>query len=145
MCPATNWQIQVLESREVTPSCLWTSTQKLQDKGVDDVFIVEFCSLINRALHRDIADVTQRFVVIVRAMCALCIVRRDKAALKFPPDSVSLRDGALPAEHHHFFPLGTKYRVSIHLATSFKFTLIMQLLSNSRLPPFLDPLTSAHA
>ena len=91
MCPASDWQIQVLGSHEVTPTCLWTSTQKLQDKGVDDVFIVEFCSLFNRALHHDIADVMQHLVVIVCAINALCIVQRDEAMLKFPLNAVSLR------------------------------------------------------
>jgi hypothetical protein len=55
----------------------------------------------------------------VRAINALCIVFRDDDALKFPPDNVSHRGGALPFEHHDFFTPGTKYGVPMYLATSF--------------------------
>ena len=58
-------------------------------------------------------------VVIVRAINALCIVRRETASLKFPPNSESHRGGALPLQHHAFFTAGKKYRVPMYLATSF--------------------------
>ena len=58
-------------------------------------------------------------VVIVRAINALCIVRRESASLKFPPNAVSHRGGALPPQHHAFFAVGKKYRVPMYLATSF--------------------------
>jgi hypothetical protein len=58
-------------------------------------------------------------VVIVRAINALCIVRRESGSLKFPPNAVSHRGGALPPQHHAFFAVGKKYRVPMYLATSF--------------------------
>ena len=106
-------QIQVAATR------IWTSTQKLQGAGVDKAFNVEFCSLLNRALRDDDAQLMPHLVVIVRAINALCIVRRESASLKFPPNAVSHRGGALPQQHHHFFTVGTKYRVPMYLATSF--------------------------
>jgi GrpB-like predicted nucleotidyltransferase (UPF0157 family) len=108
------WQIQVAATR------VWTSTQKLRGKGVDDTLNVEFCSLINRALRDDIADVMPHLVIIVHAINALCIVRRESSSLKFPPNAESHRGGALPLQHHSFFAVGKKYRVPMYLATSFK-------------------------
>jgi GrpB-like predicted nucleotidyltransferase (UPF0157 family) len=110
---------ELLSQIQVAATRIWTSTQKLQGKGVDDALNVEFCSLINRALRDDIADVMPHLVVIVRAINALCIVRRETASLKFPPNSESHRGGALPPQHHAFFTAGKKYRVPMYLATSF--------------------------
>ena len=110
---------ELLSQVQVAATRIWTSTQKLQGKGVDDAINVEFCSLVNRALRDDIADVMPHLVIIVRAINALCIVRRDETTLKFPPNSVSHRGGALPLQHHHFFAPGQQYRVPMYLATSF--------------------------
>jgi hypothetical protein len=55
-------QVQVAATR------IWTSTQKLQGAGVDKALNVEFCSLLNRALREDAADVMPHVVVIVRAI-----------------------------------------------------------------------------
>jgi len=110
---------ELLSQIQVAATRIWTSTQKLQGKGVDDALNVEFCSLINRALRDDIAAVMPHLVVIVRAINALCIVRRDSKSLKFPPNAVSHRGGALPRQHHAFFAVGCKYRVPMYLATSF--------------------------
>ncbi len=110
---------ELLSQIQVAATRIWTSTQKLQGAGVPEALNVEFCSLLNRALRDDIADVMPHLVIIVRAINALCIVRRDEAALKFPPNSVSHRGGALPTEHHAFFAPGQRYRVPMYLATSF--------------------------
>jgi GrpB-like predicted nucleotidyltransferase (UPF0157 family) len=110
---------ELLSQIQVAATRIWTSTQKLQGKGVDDALNVEFCSLINRALRDDIADVMPQLAVIVRAINALCIVRRETASLKFPPNAASHRGGALPLQHHAFFTAGKKYRVPMYLATSF--------------------------
>ena len=110
---------ELLSQIQVAATRIWTSTQKLQGKGVDDALNVEFCSLLNRALRDDMADVMQHLVVIVRAINALCIVRRDSKSFKFPPNAVSHRGGALPRQHHAFFTAGKKYRVPMYLATSF--------------------------
>jgi GrpB-like predicted nucleotidyltransferase (UPF0157 family) len=110
---------ELLSQIQVAATRIWTSTQKLQGKGVDDALNSEFCSLINRALRDDIADVMPHLVVIVRAINALCIVRRESKSLKFPPNSESHRGGALPLQHHAFFTAGKKYRVPMYLATSF--------------------------
>jgi hypothetical protein len=110
---------ELLSQIQVAATRIWTSTQKLQGKGVDDALNVEFCSLINRALRDDIAAVMPHLVVIVRAINALCIVRRESSSLKFPPNAESHRGGALPLQHHAFFAVGCKYRVPMYLATSF--------------------------
>ena len=110
---------ELLSQIQVAATRIWTSTQKLQGKGVDDTLNVEFCSLLNRALRDDIADVMPHLVVIVRAINALCIVRRESKSLKFPPNAVSHRGGALPLQHRSFFTVGKKYRVPMYLATSF--------------------------
>jgi hypothetical protein len=110
---------ELLSEIQVAASRIWTSTQKLQGAGVDKAFNVEFCSLLNRALREDDADVMPHLVVVVRAINALCIVRRESASLKFPPNAVSHRGGALPLQHHAFFTVGKKYRVPMYLATSF--------------------------
>ena len=110
---------ELLSQVQVAATRIWTSTQKLQGAGVDKAFNVEFCSLINRALRDDAADVMPHLVIIVRAINALCIVRRESSSLKFPPDDVSHRGGALPLQHHSFFTVGMKYRVPMYLATSF--------------------------
>ena len=110
---------ELLSQVQVAATRIWTSTQKLQGAGVDKAFNVEFCSLLNRALREDIADVMPHLVIIVRAINALCIVRRESASLKFPPNAVSHRGGALPPQHHAFFAVGKKYRVPMYLATSF--------------------------
>jgi hypothetical protein len=110
---------ELLSQIQVAATRIWTSTQKLQGAGVDKALNVEFCSLVNRALRDDIADVMQHLVVIVRAINALCIVRRESKSLKFPPNSESHRGGALPPQHHAFFAVGKKYRVPMYLATSF--------------------------
>ena len=110
---------ELLSEIQVAATRIWTSTQKLQGGGVDKALNVEFCSLLNRALRDDDADVMPHLVVIVRAINALCIVRRESASLKFPPNAVSHRGGALPQQHHHFFTVGKKYRVPMYLATSF--------------------------
>ncbi len=110
---------ELLSQIQVAATRIWTSTQKLQGAGVDKVLNVEFCSLINRALREDTADVMPHLVVIVRAINALCIVRRDASSLKFPPNALSHRGGALPPQHHAFFAVGKKYRVPMYLATSF--------------------------
>jgi GrpB-like predicted nucleotidyltransferase (UPF0157 family) len=110
---------ELLSQIQVAATRVWTSTQKLQGVGVDKALNVEFCSLINRALRDDIADVMQHLVVIVRAINALCIVRRESSSLKFPPKAESHRGGALPLQHHAFFAVGKKYRVPMYLATSF--------------------------
>jgi len=110
---------ELLSEIQVAASRIWTSTQKLQGAGVDKAFNVEFCSLLNRALRDDDAQLMPHLVVIVRAINALCIVRRESASLKFPPNAVSHRGGALPHKHHHFFTVGKKYRVPMYLATSF--------------------------
>ncbi len=110
---------ELLSQVQVAATRIWTSTQKLQGAGVDKALNVEFCSLINRALREDAADVMQHLVVIVRVINALCIVRRESSSLKFPPDDVSHRGGALPSQHRNFFAVGKKYRVPMYLATSF--------------------------
>ena len=110
---------ELLSQIQVAATRIWTSTQKLQGAGVDKSLNVEFCSLINRALRDDIAHVMPHLVVVVRAINALCIVRRETASLKFPPNSESHRGGALPLQHHAFFTAGNKYRVPMYLATSF--------------------------
>ncbi len=110
---------ELLSEIQVAATRIWTSTQKLQGGGVDKSFNVEFCSLINRALRDDDPDVMPHLVVVVRAINALCIVRRETASLKFPPNSESHRGGALPPQHHAFFTAGKKYRVPMYLATSF--------------------------
>ena len=110
---------ELLSQVQVAATRIWTSTQKLQGAGVDKAFNVEFCSLINRALRDDAADVMPHLVIIVRAINALCIVRRESSSLKFPPDDMSHRGGALPLQHHSFFTVGMKYRVPMYLATSF--------------------------
>ena len=110
---------ELLSEIQVAASRIWTSTQKLQGAGVDKAFNVEFCSLLNRALRDDDAQLMPHLVVIVRAINALCIVRRESASVKFPPNAVSHRGGALPQQHHHFFTVGKKYRVPMYLATSF--------------------------
>ena len=110
---------ELLSQIQVAAVRIWTSTQKLQGAGVPKELNVEFCSLINRALRDDIADVMPHLVVIVRAINALCIVRRESKSLKFPPNSESHRGGALPLQHHAFFTAGKKYRVPMYLATSF--------------------------
>jgi hypothetical protein len=110
---------ELLSEIQVAASRIWTSTQKLQGAGVDKAFNVEFCSLLNRALRDDDAQLMPHLVVIVRAINALCIVRRESASLKFPPNAMSHRGGALPQQHHHFFTVGKKYRVPMYLATSF--------------------------
>ena len=110
---------ELLSEIQVAATRIWTSTQKLQGAGVDKSLNVEFCSLVNRALRDDIADVMPHLVVVVRAINALCIVRRETASLKFPPNSESHRGGALPLQHHAFFTAGNKYRVPMYLATSF--------------------------
>ena len=110
---------ELLSEIQVAATRIWTSTQKLQGGGVDKALNVEFCSLLNRALRDDDADVMPHLVVIVRAINALCIVRRESASLKFPPNAVSHRGGALPRQHHAFFAVGKKYRVPMYLATSF--------------------------
>jgi GrpB-like predicted nucleotidyltransferase (UPF0157 family) len=111
---------ELLSQVQVAATRIWTSTQKLQGAGVDKALNVEFCSLINRALREDAADVMPHLVVIVRAINALCIVRRESSSLKFPPDDVSHRGGALPPKHRDFFSVGLKYRVPMYLATSFE-------------------------
>ena len=110
---------ELLLEIQVAATRIWTSTQKLQGAGVDKALNVEFCSLVNRALRDDDAHVMPHLVVIVRAINALCIVRRETASLKFPPNSESHRGGALPLQHHAFFTAGKKYRVPMYLATSF--------------------------
>jgi hypothetical protein len=110
---------ELLSEIQVAATRIWTSTQKLQGGGVDKALNVEFCSLVNRALRDDDAHVMPHLVVIVRAINALCIVRRETASLKFPPNSESHRGGALPLQHHAFFTAGKKYRVPMYLATSF--------------------------
>jgi hypothetical protein len=110
---------ELLSQIQVAATRVWTSTQKLRGKGVDDALNVEFCSLINRALRDDIADVMPHLVVIVRAINALCIVRLESSSLKFPDNAESHRGGALPKQHHAFFAVGKKYRVPMYLATSF--------------------------
>ena len=110
---------ELLSQVQVAATRIWTSTQKLQGAGVDKALNVEFCSLINRALREDAAELMPHLVVVVRAINALCIVRRDSKSLKFPPNSISHRGGALPQQHHAFFSVGTKYRVPMYLATSF--------------------------
>ncbi len=111
--------LELLTQVQVAATRIWTSTQQLQGVGVDKALNVEFCSLINRALRDDTVDVMPHLVVVVRAINALCIVRRDEKSLKFPPNAVSHRGGALPLQHHHFFAVGIKYRVPMYLATSF--------------------------
>ena len=86
---------------------------------MDKAFNVEFCSLLNRALREDAAAAMPHTAVIVRAINALCIVRREDASLKVPPSAVSHRGGALPRQHPAFFAEGKKYRVPMYLATSF--------------------------
>ena len=110
---------ELLSEMQAAVTRIWTSTQKLQGAGVDDAFNVEFCCLLNRALRDDGADVMPHLVVIVRAISVLRIVRRESASLKFPPNAVSHRGGALPRQHHAFFTAGKKYRVPMYLATSF--------------------------
>ena len=110
---------ELLSQIQVAATRIWTSTQKLQGAGVDKSLNVEFCSLVNRALRDDDAHVMPHLVVVVRAINALCIVRRETASLKFPPNSESHRGGALPLQHHAFFTAGNKYRVPMYLATSF--------------------------
>jgi hypothetical protein len=110
---------ELLSEIQVAATRIWTSTQKLQGGGVDKALNVEFCSLLNRALREDDAELMPHLVVIVRAINALCIVRRESASLKFPPNAVSHRGGALPPQHHAFFAVGKKYRVPMYLATSF--------------------------
>jgi hypothetical protein len=110
---------ELLSQVQVAATRIWTSTQKLQGAGVDKAFNVEFCSLLNRALRDDVADVMPHLVIIVRAINALCIVRPNEKSLKFPPNAVSHRGGALPRQYHAFFAVGCKYRVPMYLATSF--------------------------
>jgi hypothetical protein len=110
---------ELLSEIQVAATRIWTSTQKLQGAGVDKEFNVEFCSLLNRARREDDAELMPHLVVIVRAINALCIVRRESASLKFPPNAVSHRGGALPPQHHAFFAVGCQYRVPMYLATSF--------------------------
>ena len=81
---------ELLSQVQVAATRIWTSTQKLQGAGVDKAFNVEFCSLLNRALRDDIADVMPHLVIIVRAINALCIVRRDEKSLKFPPNAMAI-------------------------------------------------------
>jgi hypothetical protein len=110
---------ELLSQVQVAATRIWTSTQKLQGAGVPKELSVEFCSLINRALREDAADVMPHLVAIVRAINALCIVRRESSLMKLPPGDVSHRGGALPPQHRDFFAVGTKYRVPMYLATSF--------------------------
>ena len=110
---------ELLSQIQVAATRIWTSTQKLEGVGVDKALNAEFCSLLNRALRDDAAELMPHLVVIVRAINALCIVRREEKSLKFPPNSLSHRGGALPAQHHAFYSVGKKYRVPMYLATSF--------------------------
>ena len=110
---------ELLSEIQVAATRIWTSTQRLQGAGVDVAFNVEFCSLINRALRDDDAEAMPHLIVIIRAINALCIVRRDEVSSKFPPNGVCHRGGALPEHHRRFFTAGKKYRVPMYLATSF--------------------------
>ena len=110
---------ELLSQIQVAATRIWTSTQRLQGAGVDVAFNVEFCSLINRALRDDDAEAMPHLIVIIRAINALCIVRRDEVSSKFPPNGVCHRGGALPEHHRRFFTAGKKYRVPMYLATSF--------------------------
>jgi hypothetical protein len=110
---------ELLSQIQVAATRIWTSTQRLQGCGVDAAFNVEFCSLINRALRDDDPEAMPHLIAIVRAINALCIVRRDEVSSKFPPNAVCHRGGALPEHHRAFFTAGKKYRVPMYLATSF--------------------------
>ena len=95
---------------------LWTSGKKLTDE-------VEFCSIVNYALHSDDGAMMQHVAPILRAINKLLVLRGVRNSGVVPYPALTFRGGALPPEHLAFYESmqaqGATYRVPGLLATSF--------------------------
>jgi hypothetical protein len=113
------------ESISASAGFIWTSQLLLKLPGGRDM---EFCAILNRILRDLDDDLLPDACIIVHAINALCVLRRDPSKLMFPPGGVSYRGGGLPLQHvvrlpghpPPFFVPGKKYRVPMFLATSFE-------------------------
>jgi hypothetical protein len=108
---------EVVRNVNAAAQRLWTSPLKLE--GVAPEHHSELCSMMNRSIREDTAEVMQPLCVLIRSINMLCIVRRDPAKQIFPPRMCTFRGGELPLQHAEFFEAGKKYRVPGFLATSF--------------------------
>ena len=108
---------EVVRNVNAAAQRLWTSPLKLE--GVAPEHHSELCSMMNRSIREDAAEVMQPLCVLIRSINMLCIVRRDPAKQFFPPRMCTFRGGELPLQHAEFFEAGKKYRVPGFLATSF--------------------------
>ena len=106
-----------------TAELLWTS---------DEIFVgmnehaKEFCSLLNAAIRSDDERLMPSTALLVRAINALCVARRNgEAQPEFPTNGRTFRGTAFANAHRHFYVEGKKYRVPGFFATSFDETTAM--------------------
>ncbi len=106
-----------------TAELLWTSTQIFV--GMNQ-HAKEFCSLLNAAIRSDDERLMPSTALLVRAINALCVARRNgEARPEFPTNGRTFRGTAFDNVHRHFFVEGKKYRVPGFFATSFNETIAM--------------------
>jgi ubiquitin len=109
---------EVVRNVNAAAQRLWTSPIKLE--GVPQEHHSELCSMMNRSLREDSQELMLPLCVLVRAINALCIVRRDPSKQIFPPEMRTFRGGELPLKHVPFYAVGKQFRVPGFLASSFK-------------------------
>jgi hypothetical protein len=107
---------ELLENIAASAGLIWTSARQLR---LGPGKSVEFCSLLNRILREGDPELLPAGCSMARGINLLCVTRREQSKLRYPPDGISHRGGALPLAHLPFFTAGKTFRVPMFLATSF--------------------------
>ena len=90
---------------------LWTTAERFADK-------VELCSILNKALRDDSAEIMGHVAIIVRAINMQCVSRFSGKHIKWPKSNTTYRGTSMPRAALMWYTQGKEYRVPMYLATS---------------------------
>lgn len=117
---------------------LWTTAERLGGK-------IELCSIINRGIVADDAQLMENIAIFVRAINMHCVCRHIGKPVKWPMTNMTHRGASMPREYQTFFTVGKKFRVPMFLATSADDEIAENFLPQApatagQQPPFQEPI-----
>ena len=90
---------------------LWTTAERFAGN-------IEFCSILNKALRDDSAEIMEHVAIIVRAINMQCVSRFSGKHIKWPKSNTTYRGTNMPHSAVMWYTQGKEYRVPMYLATS---------------------------
>ena len=110
----------------------WTTAEQLEGGTGDGL---EMCSMLNKALRDDNAEVMRHAAIICRALNMQCVCRHIGKHLKWPVTNKTYRGTTMPREYlQGFYEVGQKYRAAQYVATSADDEVAEDFLSRTSAP-----------